>query len=140
MTESEVISIGPDTELVLIEFEYDKNAVLELDKFMGSYSNEVMLQYANAEDSLGKFWNKLETECVVGCCGIIAFGLWPEQIAKAVQELDRENLLMELERLRDLVLSSDKQIIGYYRLNQYFAKVSFLSLLDHLITEVSKHV
>lgn len=138
VTERERLSIGPDKEIILLEFDYDSSPVLEIDTFQGSYSDDVLRQYAIAKDSLGQFWNKVETGCLVACCGIHAFELWPDDIARAVQELDKLALLMQLESLKNQVLNSDKQIVGYQRLNNYFAKISFLELLDHLITEVKK--
>ncbi|NID09543.1 DUF6331 family protein [Fibrivirga algicola] len=136
MTERERLLIGPDKEIILLEFDYDSSPVLEVDAFLGSYSDDVMLKYANAKDPLGQFWNKAETVCMIACCGIYAFDLWPDNIAKVVQELDKVGLLKQLENLKNQVLNSSEQIVSYYRLNQNFAKVSFLELLNYLITEV----
>lgn len=138
MAQRERISIGPDKEMELLEFDYESSPVLELDEFLGSDSHNISLKYASIEESLGQFWNKLETDCSVDCCGIQAFGLWPDEIAKATQELDKANLLKQLETLKNQVLNSSEQIISYHRFNQNFAKISFLELLDHLIKEVKK--
>ncbi|MGA0556766.1 DUF6331 family protein [Larkinella sp. VNQ87] len=134
---AQTISIGPDQEIKLIEFDYDPDSVLEVDELLG-YSSDAIAKYHNAKDPLGQFWNYLETECLAGCCGIDAFGLWPEDIAKAVKKLDKKGLLEQLEQLRARVVNSREQIVGYHRLNYNFARLSFLELLDYLITEVKK--
>lgn len=138
MTERKRLSIGPDEKIILLEFDYDNSPVLEIDAFLGSYSDDVLLKYANAKDPLGQFWNKVETGCLVACCGIHAFELWPDDIARAVQELDKLTLLKQLENLKNQVVNSTEQIVSYHRLNYNFAKISFLELLDYLITEVKK--
>jgi hypothetical protein len=81
------------------------------------------------------FFNRLETECVADCCGIDAYRLWPEDIKKAVATLDQP----QLEKLaRDLVsaLSEIEQLpcdtVVSTRLNQYFRKAVFISVLAHI--------
>ena len=134
------ISIGPDQEIELLEIDYNSSSVLELDEFHGSYSNDVLRNYASAKDPLGRFWNKTETACVVACCGIDAFGIWPEEIVEAIKDLDIRALVDQLESIKEKVWSSDAQIIGYHRLNYNFAKESFLGLLDYLIIEIKRWI
>ncbi|MFD2937501.1 DUF6331 family protein [Spirosoma flavum] len=134
---SRTVSIGPDKEMKLLEFDYNASSVLELDKLLGN-SSDAIGNYSDVEGSLGQLWNKLETNCIAGCCGIDAFAFWPEDIAIIVKELDKKELLEQLVQLKNRVLNSSQQIVYYHRFNSLFAKLSFLELLDYLIEEVKK--
>jgi Family of unknown function (DUF6331) len=81
------------------------------------------------------FLQSLETECVVDCCGIDAFGLWPEQIAKAVGTLsqrEREELATSLLSVQGEIEQLPSDTVVSTRLNQYFRKPVFLELLAHI--------
>ena len=132
------MSIGPDRELVLLGFDYDTDIRLAVDSNLGPFSSDATFKYSNVRNPLAEFWDWAETDCVAGCCGINAFGLWPEEIVEVVKRLDIPTLVKQLERLKETVLSSDAQIIGYARLNYNFARESFLELLDYLITEIKQ--
>jgi hypothetical protein len=81
------------------------------------------------------FLQLLETECVVDCCGIDAFGFWPEQIEKAVGTLsqrERNDLAISLHSLQGEVEQLPSDTVVSTRLNQYFPKPVFLELLTHI--------
>ncbi|GAB3805905.1 hypothetical protein GCM10028819_40200 [Spirosoma humi] len=134
---SQTVSIGPDKEMKLLDFDCKTSSILELDELLGN-SSDAIVKFIDAENSLRQFWNKLENNCVAGCCGIDAFAFWPEDIAIAVKELGREDLLEQLGQLRSRVLATNEQVVCYHRFNYLFVKQSFLELLDYLITEVKK--
>ncbi|AZQ56284.1 DUF6331 family protein [Burkholderia cenocepacia] len=81
----------------------------------------------------------LEIHCLAGCCGIDAFGLWPDEIAAALDTWDLDALtrllddLLSVEHAIDAV-SSD--IVVSKRINQYFRKTVMLALLAHIRTTV----
>ncbi|MGF7218939.1 hypothetical protein GGR92_005118 [Spirosoma lacussanchae] len=133
----QTVSIGPDKEMKLLDFDYKTSSILELDELLGNSSDDIV-RFIDAKNSLRQFWNKLETNCVAGCCGIDAFAFWPEDIAIAVEELGRKDLLEQLEQLRNRVVATNEQVVYYHRFNYLFAKQSFLELLDYLLTEVKK--
>ncbi len=137
---SSTLSVSPEKEIYLLGFNYDTDSELEIDERLGPFSNDATFKYSNVRDPLGEFWNKTETICVAGCCGIGAFDIGPEQIVDAVKDLDIETLVNQLERVKEQVLASDAQIISYDRLNYNFARVSFLELIDYLIAEVQQWV
>ncbi|WP_423381231.1 DUF6331 family protein [Burkholderia sp. LMG 32019] len=81
----------------------------------------------------------LETDCVAACCGIDAFGFWPDEIAVAVGARDRD----ALARLADDLLSAQRSIdalpsdlVVSARMNQYFRKAVVLELLAHIRTTI----
>ena len=138
IVDSITLSIGPEKAIELLAFDYDTDSKLEINERLGPFSSDATFKYSNVKDPLTEFWNKTETECIAGCCGIGAFGIWPEQIVDAVKELDINTLVNQLERIKEEVLASDAGIISYSRLNYNFARVSFLELIDYLLTEVKK--
>ncbi|WP_421828967.1 DUF6331 family protein [Larkinella sp.] len=134
------ISIGPEKEIILLDFNYDTDSILEINERLGPFSSDITFKYSNVRDPLSEFWNKTEIDCIAGCCGINAFVLWPEEIVEVVKSLDIETLVNQLERVKEQVLVSDAQIISYRRLNYNFARSSFLELMDYLITEIKQWV
>ncbi|MBN3772708.1 DUF6331 family protein [Burkholderia sp. Se-20378] len=81
----------------------------------------------------------LETDCVAACCGIDAFGFWPDEIAVAVATRDHDALarlvddLLSVQRAIDALPS---ELVVSTRMNQYFRKAVVLELLAHLRTTV----
>ena len=138
--DSQTLSISPEKEIELLGFNYDTDSELEIDERLGPFSNNVTFKYSNVRDPLGEFWNKSETVCVADCCGVYAFDIRPEQIVDVIKNLDIDTLVNQLEGVKEQVLASDAQIISYHRLNYNFARVSFLELLDYLITQVKQWV
>lgn len=81
------------------------------------------------------FLQMLETECVVDCCGIDAFGFWPEQIEKAagaLTEHERDTLVISLLGVQRELEQLPSDTVVSKRLNQYFLKQVFLELLAHV--------
>src|SRR5262245_2403335 len=81
------------------------------------------------------FLESLETECVVDCCGIDAFGLWPEQVEKAVGTLrqrERDRLVTSLLSVQDEIGRLPSDTLISTRMNQYFRKEVFLEVLAHI--------
>jgi hypothetical protein len=140
MTNLKTISIGPKREINLLELHYGTDAILEIDEHLGPFSSDATFKYSNVRDPLSEFWNKTETVCVAGCCGIDAFNIWSEEIVEAVKDLDIKTLVNQLERIKEQVLNSSANIISYSRLNYNFARMSFLELIDYLLTEIKQCV
>jgi hypothetical protein len=81
------------------------------------------------------FLESLETECVVGCCGIDALGLWPEQIEKVVGTLgprERDDLATSLLAVQGEIKQAPTDTVVSTRMNQYFRKEVFLEVLEHI--------
>ncbi len=135
---SSTLPVSPRKEIHLLGFNYDTDSELAIDERLGPFSSDSTFKYSNVRDPLGEFWNKIETICVAGCCGIGAFDIGPERIVDAVKDLDIVTLVNQLKRVKEQVLVSDAQIISYKRLNYNFARVSFLELINYLITEVQQ--
>ncbi|WP_338876403.1 DUF6331 family protein [Spirosoma sp. SC4-14] len=137
---SRTLQISPEKKIELLGFNCDTDSELEIDERLGPFSSDATVKYSNVRDPLSEFWNMTETTCVAECCGIDAFDISPEAIVDAVKNLDSNTLIRQLERIQEEVLASDAQLISYNRLNYNFARVSFLELMDYLITEVKQWV
>lgn len=138
VVESSMLYVSPDKAIELRGFDYDTGTILEIDERLGPFSSDATVKYSNVRDPLREFWNRTETVCVAGCCGVGAFGIEPEEILDVVKELDSRTLLDQLERIREQVLRSDATIISYHRLNYNFERNSFLELLDYLIGQIKQ--
>ncbi|MRS59997.1 DUF6331 family protein [Larkinella terrae] len=138
VTQLKTLSIGPEKKIYLLDSDCGTDSVLEIKEQLGPFSSDITFKYSNVRSPLSQFWNNLETFCVAGCCGIDAFDFWPEAIVEAIKELYIETLVKQLERIKEEVLHSEAEIIGFRRLNHSFARTSFLVLIDYLITEVKQ--
>ncbi|ELW9447634.1 hypothetical protein KDW19_08475 [Burkholderia cenocepacia] len=81
----------------------------------------------------------LETNCVAGCCGIDAFGLWSDEIAVALDTWDADaltRLVDDLLSIRHAIEALPSDIVVSKRINQYFRKTAMLELLAHLRTAI----
>ncbi|VWC57430.1 hypothetical protein BLA18112_00510 [Burkholderia lata] len=81
----------------------------------------------------------LETNCVAECCGIDAFGFWPDEIAVAVATRDHDALARLVDDLLSVQRSIDalpSDLVVSTRMNQYFRKAVVLELLAHIRTTV----
>ncbi|HDR9797534.1 TPA: hypothetical protein QDC59_001088 [Burkholderia cenocepacia] len=81
----------------------------------------------------------LETNCVAGCCGIDAFGLWSDEIAVARDTWDSDaltRLVDDLLSIRHAIEALPSDIVVSKRINQYFRKTAMLELLAHLRTAI----
>ena len=134
------LSISPEKEIALLGFNYDTDLALEIDERTGPFSSDATYKYSNVRDPLEEFWNRTETVCAAGCCGVGAFDIEPESIVDVVKYLDIKTLVKQLERVKEQVLASDAKIISYHRLNYNFARVSFLEFIDYLIVEVKQWI
>ncbi|MGI9516975.1 MAG: DUF6331 family protein [Pirellulaceae bacterium] len=78
------------------------------------------------------FLSALETECVAECCGIRAYDLWPDNVARAARQWQGADLsdLMALVRANIEEMSGDECLS--HRMNIHLHKQTFLELLDHL--------
>jgi hypothetical protein len=75
----------------------------------------------------------LETVCIAECCGIDAFALWQQDIAKASEGLDKEAIKMELQRAKAQLLERPEKLVTSEHLNSLFEKKVFIRVLDHLL-------
>ncbi|RQV07267.1 hypothetical protein DF047_16315 [Burkholderia cenocepacia] len=81
----------------------------------------------------------LEINCVAGCCGIDAFGLWSDEIAVALDTWDSDALTRLVDGLlsvRHAIEALPSDIVVSKRINQYFRKTAMLELLAHLRTTI----
>lgn len=87
-------------------------------------------------DDAGPFWQRLEAECVAGCCGIHAFDFTPENIKQAAQTPDAAAVKCTLTGLQQSLGNWPENVVCVNRFNQRFDKGVFLHLLDHIITRL----
>ncbi|VWD43231.1 hypothetical protein BLA50215_05547 [Burkholderia lata] len=118
------ISIGPDRWIEFGDLSGGQAQALAIDPCLA----EVM-----------PLIDALETDCVAACCGIDAFGFWPDEIAVAVGTREHD----ALARLADDLLSVQRSIdalpsdlVVSTRMNQYFRKAVVLELLAHIRTTI----
>ncbi|GAB3700690.1 hypothetical protein GCM10027592_27920 [Spirosoma flavus] len=130
MDHQESIWIGPEKYIQWHEFDPQTQSIYEIDERVS------FQKLYDKQDALSQFWKKTETECGVDCCGIDALRFWPDDIARATQNLDIVVLLNQFRDLKDGVARSHEQVVVYHRLNQLFHKTTFLVLIDYLINEV----
>ncbi|MDF3080336.1 DUF6331 family protein [Burkholderia sola] len=81
----------------------------------------------------------LEIHCVAGCCGIDAFGLWPDDIAVALDTWEPDavtRLVDDLLSVQHAIEALPSDIVVSMRINQYFRKTVMLELLAHIRTTV----
>ncbi len=78
----------------------------------------------------------LETECVVACCGIDAYGFWPDDIERAVEGLRDSQLSQKVSNCIDRIHGVEYHVIVSHKLNNYFVKSVFIQLLEHIRTSV----
>ena len=83
------------------------------------------------------FWTKLETSSLTGCCGIDAFGLWPEDIQRASEEVADRLLPQKLDALRAFVIASENNDFISMRLNHRFHRSVILQPLDHVSRNIT---
>lgn len=118
MVETKDISIGQDRWIKWVELDPNDNNLFDIDPWL---------------EPTKQFWQNLETECVAACCGIDAFGLWPEDIKSAAQAFNREELVVHLSKLKDEVGQAKNNIVASKRLNNLFDRQVFLQLIDHVL-------
>ena len=81
------------------------------------------------------FVERLETNCLVACCGIHAFSFWPDDIKNALGKLDLEaieSLAASLANVHAKINGMNADLFKSPRLNQCFHKVALLRLLTHV--------
>ena len=117
------IYISQDDCIVWIEFDQKTKSELEVDNLLNP-TNEL--------------WTKLETVCEAACCGINAFNLWPDNIQKAIEDLDKDRLLQNLNDVRKTVMASKAEVVSSDKLNNLFHRKVFIQLLDHVIKNIGK--
>jgi len=113
------ISIGPDQWIAHGNFERDPK-IEQIDRELAPVL---------------PFIASLETDCVAECCGINAFGLWPEQIKDAIKEDDShrvEGLILAFLQIEEAVNAMDCDVVCSKRMNACFRVGAFLQLVRHL--------
>ncbi len=115
-THSNDISIGPE-RWITVANTTPSGALIELDPLM---------------DALLPMWQALETACVAACCGIDAFGLWPEDVLEHTAHLPKAELHNQLSALINNI--EQQPDANYYSriLNNCFNRATLLQLLQHL--------
>lgn len=84
-----------------------------------------------------QLWRFLETQCVSACCGIDAFGLWPDDLKKAKTLLANPTIKQEFIDLKEKIMIIDKKVISSSLINNVFDKSVFIELVDHVIDHLS---
>ncbi|NVO29600.1 MULTISPECIES: DUF6331 family protein [Hymenobacter] len=130
MTAQAILSIGPEAHIDLLGFDPFSDSLLCFSHTQDTPANTAQ----GALAPLDVFWNNLEVACVAACCGVQAFGWWPDDICRAAQGLNQQSLVEALRQTKQTVLSANKDVVSYDRFNQLFARASFLRLLDHLLS------
>ncbi|OXI84408.1 hypothetical protein CFB40_25635 [Burkholderia sp. AU31652] len=118
------ISIGPDRWI-------------EFGDLSGGHAHAATIDACLAE--VMPLIDALETNCVAECCGIDAFGFWPDEIKVAVATRDRDALARLADDLLTVQHSIDalpSDFVVSTRMNQYFRKAVVVELLAHIRTTV----
>jgi hypothetical protein len=116
------ISIGKDKWIRWIHFDSTSdNDLFEIDDLLGPTFD---------------FWDKLETQCVAGCCGIDAYTFWDDDIKFAVDKMDKAELIKNLLSAKTEIESRSETIVISRKLNNLIDKSVFIQLLDHIVTTI----
>lgn len=116
------ISIGKDKWIGWIDFDStNDNDLFEIDDLLRPSFD---------------FWDKLETQCVAGCCGIDAYSFWKEDIKLAVDKMDKADLITNLLSTKTELESRSEAIVTSGKLNNLINKSVFIQLLDHIVTTI----
>lgn len=111
------ISIGKDKWLTIIELNDCHSNAIELDEIL----KPVM-----------EFFNLLETECVAACCGIVAYALWPEDIAKAAKHVGLTELQRCFHGVQTRIAEIEGNTLVSRRMNNFFHKATLVELFNHI--------
>lgn len=87
-------------------------------------------------DKYAEFWQVLEISCMAECCGLAAFSFYAEHIANAVKKVDCSLLRLDLIKLKQDLIDSDKRTICSSNLNNLMDKTVFIKLLEHILKNV----
>jgi hypothetical protein len=112
------ISIGKDYWITFNELDWQQSTAVQLDEIL---------------QPIAPFLNSLETECVAGCCGIDAYALWPEDIARAAKQSEITNLSSLIDAARQQIAETGGNAFVSSRMNNYFDKQTLLQLIDHIV-------
>lgn len=119
--DSNDIRIGEDRWIPFVELNDEFDNAIELDPILSP---------------IAAFLDQLEIHCVAGCCGIDAYGLWPEEIAAAARNTD----IKDLARAVDDVLADLNEVPGNAfvsrRMNNYFHRQTLIPLIEHIARHV----
>ncbi|NTZ83853.1 hypothetical protein FCJ61_12790 [Burkholderia metallica] len=114
------IGIGPDRWIECADLTGDLHNAIEIDPHLAAVMPLI---------------DALEIHCVAGCCGIDAFGLWPDEIAVALDTWDPAaltRLVDDLLSVQHVIDALPSDIVVSMRINQYFPKTVMLELLAHI--------
>ena len=112
------ISIGEDKWIKWIEIEPNEKDLLEIDIYL---------------IPSWEFWKKLETECVIQCCGIDSFSFWFDDIKSVSNNFNISNLIIDINELKKQIENKNKRILISEKLNNLFEIKVFIELLNHII-------
>lgn len=111
------ISIGEDKWITFIELDGQQTSAIELDEIL---------------KPIESFLNLLETECVAACCGIDAYALWCEDIARAAIQSQISDLSQSIDVTRQRIAATNGDSFVSHRMNNFFHRQTLLQLIDHL--------
>jgi Family of unknown function (DUF6331) len=115
------IHIGETERIHWVEFDTSCKDLFEVDYIIAKHDD---------------FWTFLQIFCVPDCCGLEAFRFYPADIVNASNQVDKKLLKDDLAKLKQDLLSSEKDIIISSRLNNLVDKTVFIKLLGHIITNL----
>jgi hypothetical protein len=117
------INIGKDKWIEWINFDFTNgDNVFQIDDLLRSTFD---------------FWDKLEIQCVAGCCGIDAYSFWKEDIKLAADQMNQADLIKNLMTAKMNIESRSEVILASEKLNFLMNKSVFIQLLDHIVTTVN---
>jgi hypothetical protein len=114
---SEDIPIGADAWIAFIPIDGRQHAAAEIDDLLVP---------------LFPLFDRLETHCAAGCCGLSAFDFEADAVDTAVRELDPAHLRRALHEVADAIARLPQSVVMSRRLNNYLHRETLLPLLRHL--------
>ncbi|QDU27282.1 hypothetical protein ETAA8_23690 [Anatilimnocola aggregata] len=79
------------------------------------------------------FWQHLQLECEIECCGVEALRFDPSDLLQARAKCNDPELMNSLRKLRRNVQDSSEVIFFSSQLCQHFPRPFLVQLLDHIV-------
>ena len=111
------ISIGEDKWIPFIDLQGKYHDAVDIDEWLAP---------------ILPLLDRLETECVADCCGIDAYGFWPDAIARAAMQAGLPDLAERNAQVRERVAGAGGDVFLSHRMNNYFDRQVLLQLIDHI--------
>ncbi|MFA8020233.1 DUF6331 family protein [Bremerella cremea] len=86
------INIGKEQWIKFVELDSERSCWVDLDGII---------------KPLEPFFDLLETDCVADCCGLDAYGLWPEDISSAAKQSQMPDLSASIALARRRIVETE---------------------------------